>query len=538
MGVSVLDCTLRDGGYVNNFKFGMHRIKAIINLLSASGVDIVECGFMKTGKTDPECTLYSSIGVANDYITCKSNDTLYVAMIAYGDISDEEIEPCDQSGICGIRLTFHKDQIQEAINLGYSLIKKGYKLFMQPVGTISYSDYEFLQLVEKINNMKPYAFYIVDTMGTLYKNELLHLFYMADKNLEKNIKIGYHSHNNLQLAFSNAQALTELITKRDIILDSSVYGMGRGAGNLCTELITQYLNDNVCHKYDVISIMEIFDKYINDIYQTFPWGYAIPFFIASSNTCHPNYAQYLIEKQSLSMKQINSILTSIPPDEKHIFNRRLIEKLYLNFKKIYVDDSYCIKKLKKMISNRPVLVIAPGRTILDNTNKINIMARNINPFIISINFFFGKSPTDAVFISNTKRLENIALSSKYFIIATSNLKNELVSPDTFFVNYYDLVNSSESESDNAGVMAIKLLCRLGIKDIYLAGFDGYDRFSDENYIQGLEGGIDVKSHLMEEKNRSIQNQINELKLKANIHFVTPSKYDEDNISKQRANVNL
>ena len=320
MSISVLDCTLRDGGYVNNFKFGNHRIKSIIRRLSNAGVDIVECGFLKSGKNDIDCSLFASVENVNACIENKSDNVLYVAMVAYGDISIDEISACDHSGVEGIRVTFHNNQIEEAFKFGYEVMAKGYKVFMQPVGTVSYTDYEFLQLVEKVNEMNPYAFYIVDTMGTLYQDDLLHLFYMADNNLDSSVKIGYHSHNNLQLAFSNAQALVTLPTKRDIIIDSSVYGMGRGAGNLCTELITQYINDNVVARYDVVSVMEIYDRYISEIYKEHPWGYSVAYFIASVNMCHPNYAQYLLNKQTLSMKDINGILSSLPKHERHLYN--------------------------------------------------------------------------------------------------------------------------------------------------------------------------------------------------------------------------
>lgn len=526
MSISVLDCTLRDGGYVNDFKFGKHRIKSIIRRLSDACVDIVECGFLKSGSTDPDRSLFDSVETANGYIGTKAKNVLYVAMIAYGDISNEEISVCDHSGIEGIRLTFHNHQIEEAFDLGYKIIEKGYKVFMQPVGTSSYTDVEFLGLVEKVNKMKPYAFYIVDTMGMLYKDSLLHLFYMADKNLDSSVKIGYHSHNNLQLAFSNAQSLVDLPTKRDIIVDSSVYGMGRGAGNLCTELITQYINHNVMAKYDVVAIMEIYDRYISGIYKEQPWGYSVAYFIASTNACHPNYAHYLLNKQTLSMKDINDILSSIPMHERHLYNPSLIEAKYTDYKRIAINDSENINAIRNMVSGRPILLVAPGNSLSENSDAISRFINERAPFVVSVNFAYKNGTTDAVFISNVKRLENIDSADGYIAIAASNLINDIALQGVRFVNYYDLISTSEKESDNAGVMAMRLFNRVGIREMYLAGFDGYDR-NCENYISGLEGGIDVDDSLMDRKNQSIKNQISELKRKMKIIFITPSKYDEE-----------
>lgn len=122
---------------------------------------------------------------------------------------------------------------------------------MQPVGTAFYSDMELLRLVERMNKLKPYAFYIVDTLGSMYRNDVTHRFHLINENMDPEIELGFHGHNNLQLAFSNAQVLGKIQTKRTLILDSTVYGMGRGAGNLPTELITQYINKNIASKYDV-----------------------------------------------------------------------------------------------------------------------------------------------------------------------------------------------------------------------------------------------------------------------------------------------
>ncbi len=113
-----------------------------------------------------------------------------------------------------------------------------------------------------MNQLKPYAFYIVDTLGSMYRNEVSHRFYLIDENMDPQIHLGFHGHNNMQLAFSNAQVLGKIQTKRTLILDSSVYGMGRGAGNLPTELITQYINKNIASRYDVTMVMDIYDEYI------------------------------------------------------------------------------------------------------------------------------------------------------------------------------------------------------------------------------------------------------------------------------------
>ena len=283
--ISILDCTLRDGGYINDFNFGRKCISEIISSLAQAKIEIIECGFLKSGANDPDKSLFGSVSAIAMHLPDNKDGTMYVAMIAYGDIPIEEIEPYDGTSISGIRLTFHEQDIDRAFDFANRLSDKGYKVFIQPVGTATYTDKALLDLIEKVNTMHPFAFYLVDTLGTMYKNNLLRMFYLVDNNLAPDVRVGFHSHNNLQLSFSNAQELIGLNSKRNIIIDSSVFGMGRGAGNLCTELLTQYINENTCEKYDIIPILEIMDEHILPVYSRKTWGYSAPYYLAAVNGC-------------------------------------------------------------------------------------------------------------------------------------------------------------------------------------------------------------------------------------------------------------
>lgn len=100
---------------------------------------------------------------------------------------------------------------------------KGYKVYVQAMVSLSYSDEEFLRLIQYVNELKPYSFYIVDNFGVMKRKDLTGLFYMVEHNLAEGIAIGYHSHNNMQLAYANAQTLVDIRTKQELILDSSVF---------------------------------------------------------------------------------------------------------------------------------------------------------------------------------------------------------------------------------------------------------------------------------------------------------------------------
>lgn len=467
--IKILDCTLRDGGYINNWNFGEETIYSVIEKLEAASVDIVEVGFLTEKSKDTDYTLFSSVKEVEQFMP-KTHNSMYVGMIAIGE---KEIDPAklaeyDGKSIDGIRLTFHQDEVEKAVAWAKIIKEKGYKVFMQPVGTIFYSDAELLQLVNKMNDLDPYAFYIVDTLGSMYRNKLLYMFYLVDSNLNPDIRIGFHAHNNLQLAFSNAQELSRIHTQRSLILDSSVYGMGRGAGNLPTELITQYINDNIEKKYDTTIVLDIYDENISLIRDEFEWGYSVPYDIAASYVCHPNYATFLLNKQTLVMKNIEEIIKLIPKQERAIYNKKLIEELYIEFQNRKIDDFEAVEQLTELLKGREILVLAPGHSLVDEYEKIKDFIDKENPFVISVNFFDRKYNVDACFVSNHKRIKSIKseiLNDKEtYAIVTSNMESPEFK-NTILVDYYSYINEDEIVVDNAGLMLFNLLMKCEVKNL-------------------------------------------------------------------------
>lgn len=522
--ISILDCTLRDGGYINSFKFYKNSIKAIISKLSESNIEIIECGFLKSNAFDKNKTLFGSIEAIDEFITKKGNNSKYVAMIAYGDISLDEISEYNGYSVTGIRLTFHENQIEEAMNFAKELAKKGYDIFVQPVGTAFYTDKMLLELINKVNELDPYAFYIVDTLGTMYSRDILRMFYLIDNNLKRNIKVGYHSHNNLQLSFSNSQELISLNPKREIIIDSSVFGMGRGAGNLCTELITRYINENIADKYDIMPILEIMDEYIMPVYRQHPWGYSAPYYIAAINDCHPNYATFLMNKETLCIRDINSIIKSIPEENKHIYSEVLIGRMYFDYQEKSIDDSSVIRQLSELCSKREVLILAPGKSLVTKEKVISDFIKQNDPVIFAINHIPEKYSYDKVFISNLKRFKGIddaenKLGDK--LICTSNIA---VSKTGRAVNYSAYLNDDEAISDNAGLMIINVLKKAGVKKVNLAGYDGFSYSEQNNYCD--ERLIsNVRYERQTELNMSMKKYFKNTRRSMEICFITPTIYD-------------
>lgn len=526
MGIRILDCTLRDGGYLNNWKFGRKTIVSILDKLEKANIDIIECGFLTETAQGPDCSLFSQTSEIAGVLPVGKRKSMYVAMIAIGEkeLHPAKLAPCDQTGIGGIRLTFHKEEIKRAVDYARLIMEKGYQVFMQPVGTVFYSDLELLQLVEIMNKLRPYAFYIVDTLGSMYRNDVSHRFYLIDKNMDPAIRLGFHGHNNLQLAFSNAQILGKIQTKRTLILDSTVYGMGRGAGNLPTELITQYINKNIESRYDVTMVMDIYDEYIAAIRKQYEWGYTLPYHIAASHVCHPNYASYLIDKQTLTMKDIERIIQSIPQKNRAIYSRSLIEGLYTRFQSKKIDDSASVAEIGRLIQNRRILLLAPGKTLITEYAAVTAYIREEQPYVISINFVDPRYRVDACFVSNHKRMDVIEQDIRHLrqvrLILTSNLPG---GERALYVDYDRYISDDPLISDNAGLMLLRLLHSCGAEQVALAGFDGFFPGVPDRYFQ-QELNTPAGMEDAQEKQNRIREQIRQLSRFLKITFVTPSAY--------------
>jgi len=515
MKISILDCTLRDGGYVNNFNFGVRRVNQVKEKLCEANIEIIECGFLQSGKNNPDYALYGS--VEQIIVPEDKQGRMFVAMIAFGEISAHEIAPRKPYYIDGMRLTFHNTEWEETKKLAINLMEKGYKVFIQPVGTMSYTDEQLLWLIKEVNSLKPYAFYLVDTLGSMYKNDLLRLFFIVEHNLAKGICLGFHSHNNMQLSFANSIILLELHTDRHIIIDSTVFGMGRGAGNLNTELITHYINNNIDKRYNLIPLLELIDDVILPIYKDNKWGFSEPYYISAILGLHPNYASFLIDKHSIGIAKIADILNKLTDEEKHLYKKENVEKIYHEEMAHAIEDSVAIKEISGKINNKNVLVIAPGSSVEKYSEQINERIKKDSPFVISLNFIPDNIVPDLVFVSNSKRFENLC-TCQSMLAVTSNIP--ISANKAIYVIDYDSLLSGNL--DISGIMILKLLVRIGVKKVMLAGYDGFTGGTDY-YNKSYENYLTPEA--VNSQNTSMTELLKEISKTLSFEFITPSMYE-------------
>ena len=312
------------------------------------------------------------------------------------------------------------------------------------------------------------------------RKDLTRLFYLVEHNLSPAIRTGFHSHNNMQLAYSNAQRLAELQSSRDLIIDSSVYGMGRGAGNLNTELFTEYLNESRGAGYDIKPLLGIIDEVLAGFYQQKSWGYSLPNYLSALHSAHPGYAFYLDDRKTLTVEGMNEIFLRMDEGRKYEFDRSYIEGLYVSYMAAGRTYEEHRAELVALLEGKEVLLIGPGKSSGIRKEEIAGYARREDVVSISVNFDYPHCETDFVFISNMRRFREFPKEKMAKCIVTSNIPADGVYLQT---KYRDLLNEVEAVRDNAGLMAMKFLMQCGIKKVTLAGFDGYSHDRSRNYAE-------------------------------------------------------
>lgn len=517
MSISLLDCTLRDGGYVNIWNFGSKEIHKIINSLTEANIDYIELGFLQSKIYDPEKTLFRYMEDMNPFIPKLRKKTKYCCMITFGDYALEDIPECSPASVDACRVIFKKNNWRQALKYCRGVKAKGYELFINPMHTYSYTDREILELIEEVNHIRPDAFTLVDTMGIMNSDELVRMFLLVDHNLHTDINIGVHFHNNLQQAFTNAKSLVDLHSKRNIVIDVSVMGMGRGAGNLNAELMISYLNEKFKTSYNILPILKICDEQLLKVFTQKPWGYSVPYFLAAEHKCHPNYASYLTDKQTITVEVINTILDKIPETKKRGYDEELVKKLYLGLQENNVDDTAVLHSLAERIDSHPVLIIAPGASIKEKISDINAFIKKKNPFIVSLNFSPAEYDEDIIFVSNTKRFEDVKDHKN--LLVTSNIK----AGDIPTLNYSSYINNSDMY-DNCCLMMLAVLMKINIFKVYLAGMDGFKNSISNYYMDEMENN--AKLGEFDRRNVTMRQTLSSFSQKMDITFLTPSYYQD------------
>lgn len=328
----ILDCTLRDGGLrwkdLGKEGFSKADKEKILSHLLSSEIEIIELGEVDNLSCDlVGASNYKSLeNLCDDIPVIDDRKAMFVAMYADPSISTEDI-PEFRPGLCdGIRVVLRYSELDKSLQFCREISKKGYKLFIQPALTLRYTDDELLKIINVANELNAYALYIVDSFGYMTARDLKRLFEFYDKNANSLIKIGLHAHNNINLGFSNALEFLSIKSKRQVIVDSCLMGIGRGGGNVQTELLIGYINRYFNCSYNFSSVLSA-SEIVNEYFGNPPWGYSLIDVLSALNKTAYKYASVLRNDLNMSFSDIDKVLISIPNNLKNHFTEDNLSKI-------------------------------------------------------------------------------------------------------------------------------------------------------------------------------------------------------------------
>ena len=488
--IEVLDCTLRDGAYINKSDFGDSTIKGVIRNLQHAKIEIIECGWLKDDEHKSDSSYFHAPSDITPYIEKKDPAVTYVVMIDYNRYDLSNLPQNDGKSIDAIRVVFPRGKAKEGLEVANRIREKGYRIFCQAANTLGYSDKEILDLITEVNNVKPECISIVDTFGAMLPEDLIRICSLFVNNLHPSIKIGFHSHNNQQLSFALCIEFVRYMTAqgRSIVVDSSLCGMGRGAGNATTELLTSFLNKKYSGNYDLDLIMDTIDMYMVPFEEKYKWGYSIPTFIAGMYCSHVNNIDYLLKNHRATAKEIRSVISSMEPEDRIKYDYDLLENKYIENQNNEVDDSDVLKSLESEFNDREILILAPGKSSIEKYSEIQDYIRTNKPVVIGINAILPDYSYNYLFFKSAVRYSYAKTSYPDILksspkILLSNIKNskESILPDEKVIRYERAIKRGWKHFDNAVICMLRLLDKLNVKRIAIAGFDAFSAKYNDSY---------------------------------------------------------
>lgn len=289
--IKVIDCTIRDGGLMNNHQFDHRFVRAVYQAVSEAGIDYMEIGYKNSRRlfSDKEYGIWKFCDDEDiKKVTQGLKSNTKISVMADVDRVDlDDIKPKKDSPVSMVRVATYVKDVDKAIYLVNHFADKGYETAVNIMAISRALDNELTECLQQLEaECKANVVYIVDSNGALYQETTEFLVKKA-KQIVKSKEIGIHAHNNQQLAFGNT---IEAIIHNANYVDGSIYGLGRAAGNCPTELLLGFLKNP---KYDIRPILDVISREFVPLREKLEWGYVIPYAIVGILDEHPRAAMAL-----------------------------------------------------------------------------------------------------------------------------------------------------------------------------------------------------------------------------------------------------
>ncbi len=288
----VLDCTVRDGGLINNHQFTDEFVTAVYETCIAAGIDYMEIGY----KNSPRLFSVEEFG---PWRHCNEDDMRRVVgdhdaeatglkLVAMADAgkSDwkEQIAPRDESVLDMIRVAFYAHQVAEAVEMIEHCHALGYETTANLMAVSNIKEIEIDTVLKTIAPTPADMMVIVDSFGHLYREQIDRLYTKYRDAMDPSKEIGVHAHNNLQLGFANTIEAIILGANR---ADGTMAGLGRGAGNCPMELLLGFLRNP---KFRLRPVVKLIRDHVEPLRESIEWGPLVPYNLTGQMNRHPRAA--------------------------------------------------------------------------------------------------------------------------------------------------------------------------------------------------------------------------------------------------------
>lgn len=523
--IKILDCTLRDGGYYNNWNFNNKLVGKYLNSIYESKIEAVELGYRFINKKQIfgkyayiDENLLRNLRINKNilkFVMINSND-FFIKNKLLSNLVTKNFIHRDSSLIDGFRIATNIKDFKKCKKLTKALSKLGYKICLNLMQASNHSEQYYNKVSFEINSWNNIdVLYFADSFGNMLPENVFKITKIFKKNFKKDV--GVHLHNNKGFGLINAI----YAAKAGIDwIDSTILGMGRGAGNVTTESIILEMNRMGMHNGDIYKIENIINDF-ERLQKKYKWGSNLFYHLSANSNIHPTYTQTLLTDDRYEKSKILDSLFLLSKKEATSFNQKSLRDSIFSAKSINYGDW----NSTGWINNNQVLVIGSGPSIKQNQKNIISYILKNKPFVIGLNInkYIKEKYINATVVCHETRV--LIDSNKYknlrkILIFPKKSFNKILSDINFNCIVYDYgLNIKENQYKafkNYCVLpkplvvpyALAILSKSNIKKINMVGFDGFE----EGDLRNEEMNIIFKKFQLE--NRSI-----------NLLSLTPTLYN-------------
>ncbi len=461
--MKILDCTLRDGGYYTNWDFDPSVVETYLKSLNKLPIDYLEVGY-RSGPLD---------GYLGNYFYCPEHILMKIRETSSKKIAimlnEKNVKPKDaynllnpvKDSIDMVRMAVNPKEFKRALLLAEEVKKMGFEVGFNVMYMSTWKEEkDFINQIKESNDIADYL-YMVDSFGGVFPNEVKDIIELVRS--KSNAKLGFHGHNNLEMALANT--LVAIDEGVDMV-DATITGMGRGAGNLKTELLLTVLNSRGMIDFQYNDLSKTVDSFTK-LQEMHQWGTSLPYMFSGANSLPQSQVMEWVGKRYYSF---NSILRGLSNQAKGQKDNRKLPQLNFETEKRH-DKALLVGGGPSAVEHSDAL----KRHLISNPDAVVIHASSKN----AMSFWNLENDQYFCLVGNEgHRLEDVFLDHKISgkcILPPYPRTMGTYIPKVMREKSYELkeVNFTNVYKDSHTALAIQSLIELGVKEVLVTGYDGY-----------------------------------------------------------------